>query len=58
MDAIHEIFMNEALAMAQQVLDASEVPVGCIFTVRDGVASSSKPVIGQTSSGMLLDTQS
>ncbi|KAK0436530.1 cytidine deaminase-like protein [Armillaria borealis] len=36
MDAIHEIFMKEALAMAQEALDASEVPVGCVF-VRGGV---------------------
>ncbi|KAK0234259.1 cytidine deaminase-like protein [Armillaria fumosa] len=36
MDAVHEIFMKEALAMAQEALDASEVPVGCVF-VRDGV---------------------
>ncbi|PBK71576.1 cytidine deaminase-like protein [Armillaria solidipes] len=36
MEAVHEVFMKEALAMAQEALDASEVPVGCIF-VRDGV---------------------
>ncbi|SJL18350.1 uncharacterized protein ARMOST_21937 [Armillaria ostoyae] len=36
MDTIHEIFMKEALAMAQKALDASEVPAGCTLS-RDGV---------------------
>ncbi|KAK0185252.1 cytidine deaminase-like protein [Armillaria mellea] len=36
MYAVHESFMKEALAMAQEALDASEVPVGCVF-VRGGV---------------------
>ncbi|KAG9126188.1 tRNA(adenine34) deaminase [Ceratobasidium sp. 392] len=34
-DPVHLKWMNEALAMAEEAMEAREVPVGCVF-VRDG----------------------